>query len=53
MPGMPGVAKPIPPPLVQLLLRAGLEPVFLEGVTAAPPPLTAADLLRFRVELAA
>ena len=47
------LAKPIPPPLVQLLIRAGVEHTLPAGAVDAPPPLTAADALRFRRELEA
>jgi hypothetical protein len=47
------VAKPVPPPLVQVLIRMGVR-YDHPGQTppSPPPPLTTADLERFLQELA-
>ena len=47
------VSKPVPPPLVQVLIRMGVRYGYAEQTPPSPPPpLTASDLERFLHDLA-
>lgn len=45
------MAKPVPPPMVEILVQVGVHSTQLESAGVAPPPLTGPDLLRFQGQL--
>jgi hypothetical protein len=45
------LTKPIPPPLVQVLIRIGVKATYREDGATAAPPLTFSDVLTFQQQL--